>query len=284
MVVSYDLLLELEAVLLRDKFRKRLSVSDVLSYVEFLRERATFVPSEVVERSTDDPVIPDPDDEYLVHLAADAQAERIVSGDKHFRGLPQAEAPSEFIWTLVRIQMEGLSTQIPEFYSAYLSELRSILARPGVFAEAVPDWMRGYKRVVSVGGQDGLVVVHFPIETEVSINRDDGTSLLRFPSTPDADQDVFEFLQLPRESVSVLANFIGGGEDIDIDIEPNVPWGAKGFARPQQRVDMEAAELSWEAPWTRLMAVDFNSLSYFADPEQARAEAREDAEPYLQQE
>lgn len=284
MVVSYDLLLELETVLLRDKFRKRLSVSDVLGYVEFLRERATLVPPRVVERSSDDPAIPDPDDEYLVDLAEDAQADRVVSGDKHFRGLPLAETPSEFIWTLVQIQLEGLSTKIPEFYGAYLSELRDLLERPEVFAEAVPDWMRGYKRVVSVGGQDGLVVVHFPIETEVSVSRDDGTSLLRFPSNPNANDDVFEFLQLPRESVSVLANFIGGGEDIDIDIEPNVPWGAKGFSRPQQRVDTEAAELSWEAPWTRLIAVDFNSLSYFDDPERARAEAREDAEPYLRQE
>jgi predicted nucleic acid-binding protein len=44
MIVSYDLLLELETVLLRDKFRKKLAVADVLSYVEFLRERATVVP------------------------------------------------------------------------------------------------------------------------------------------------------------------------------------------------------------------------------------------------
>ncbi len=41
MVVSYDLLYELEAVLLRDKFRRRLAVSDVLEYVLWIRERST---------------------------------------------------------------------------------------------------------------------------------------------------------------------------------------------------------------------------------------------------
>lgn len=286
MVVSYDLLLELETVLLRDKFRKRLSVSDVLDYVSFLRERATLVPSRGIERSPDDPIVPDPEDEYLVHMADDTQVDRIVSGDKDFRGLPQAETPREFIWTLVRAQMERLFTQIPEFYGAYLSELRSQIERPEVFAEAVPDWMRGYKRVVALAGKDGLVVVHFPIETEVDIHRDDGTSLLRFPSVPDAEADAYEFMQIPQEPVSVLADFIGGGEDINIGIEPDVSWGAKGFARPQQRVDMggELPELSWEAPWTRMIAVDLHSLHYFADPERARAEAREDAAIYLPQE
>lgn len=81
--------------------------------------------------------------------------------------------------------------------------------------------------------------------------------------------------------MSVLSNFIGGGRDIQIGIEPDVPWGAKGFARPQQMLNMEAVEVSWEAPWTRLVAVDLNSLRYFEDPERARAEARADAEPYL---
>lgn len=286
MVVSYDLLLELETVLLRDKFRKRLTVTDVLSYVEYLREHATLVPSRQIERSSDDPAVPDPDDEYLLHLAEDAQADRIVSGDPDFRGLPQADTPHEFIAALLYAQREKLLTQIPEYYRVYFSELRSQLERPDVFTEAVPDWMRGCKRVVAVGGRDGLVVVHFPIEMEISIDRDDGTSLLRFPSEPDADDDTYDFIAFPGEPVSVLANFIGGGEDIEIGIEPDVPWGVKGFSRPQQRVNTggDLAELAWEAPWTRIVAVDFYSLHYFEDPKRARAEAREDVEPYIRQE
>jgi putative PIN family toxin of toxin-antitoxin system len=146
LVVSYDLLLELESVLLRDKFRKRLTVDDVLSYVEYLREHATFVPSRQVERSPGDPMVTDPDDEYLVHLAQDTQADRIVSGDPDFRGLSQADTPREFIDALLYAQQEKLLSQIPEYYRVYYSELRSQLERPEVFAEAVPDWMKGYTR------------------------------------------------------------------------------------------------------------------------------------------
>ena len=284
MVVSYDLLLELETVLLRDKFRKKLAVSDVLDYVQFLRERATLVPSREVRRSPGDPAVPDPDDEYLVHLVDDARADFVVSGDKHFRGLPQAKTPSEFVTALVREQMNRLPPQISEYNRAYLSELRSQLERPEVFSEAVPDWMPGYKRVVSVAGRDGLVVVHFPMETPISMDRDDGTNLLYYSPEANADDDAFEFLQIHEESVSILSNFIGGGTDIEIGIEPDVPWGAKGFARPQQTLDMEAVAVSWEAPWTRLVAVDLNSLRYFEDSERARAEARADAEPYLRRE
>jgi predicted nucleic acid-binding protein len=43
MLVSYDPLYELEAVLLRPRFRRKLTVSDVLEYVSWLRESAMFV-------------------------------------------------------------------------------------------------------------------------------------------------------------------------------------------------------------------------------------------------
>jgi predicted nucleic acid-binding protein len=43
MLVSYDLLYELEAVLLRPRFRRKLTVSDVIEYVSWLRESALFV-------------------------------------------------------------------------------------------------------------------------------------------------------------------------------------------------------------------------------------------------
>jgi putative PIN family toxin of toxin-antitoxin system len=285
MVVSYDLLLELETVLLRDKFRQRLTISDVLAYVGFLGERATLVQSGGPRRPPEavSAAVPDVEDEYLVRLAEDARADRIVSGDKDFRGLPQADTPKQFVEILVKVQIEGLTTRIPDYYRAYFTELRSQLDRPEMFSEGVEGWMRGYKRVVTVAGRDGVVVAHFPIDIPLSIDRDDGTNLLHYPSQANASQDAFEFLQFPSESVSVLANFIGGGTDVEIGIEPDVPWGAKGFARPQQRVDMAAVQVDWEAPWTRLVTVDLNSLAYFSDPERARAEAREDVEPYLRQ-
>lgn len=61
-------------------------------------------------------------------------------------------------------QSQALPGQIEEFYGAYFSELRSGLARPDVFSEAMPEFLRGYKRVLTVGGTDGVVVAHFPVE------------------------------------------------------------------------------------------------------------------------
>jgi len=144
--------------------------------------------------------------------------------------------------------------------------------------------MRGYKRVVTRRVRDGVVVVHFPRELEVTVEGDDGTTLLRFQSEPDAEDDTYEFLTFPKESASALANSIGGRRDIEIDIEPDVAWGVKGYDRPQQMADTsgELAELSWQSSWTRIVAADLYSLIYFSDPESAKEEARRDAEPYIQ--
>lgn len=235
-----------------------------------------------VERSPGDPVVPDPDDEYLVHLAEDARADRIITGDKGFRGLPQADTPREFLDALLGAQLQRLRTQIPEFYGAYFSELRGRLERPDLFAEAVPDRMKGRKRIVSMVGRDGLLVVHTPIEKEIVVTEDaSGRRLAFFPAEPDAEDDRYEFVMVPGEPVSILANFIGGGEEIELDIPSDALWGVKGFSAPQQKVDAESGELAWTAPWSRLVAVDLSHLSYFEDLQRARAEAREEVEPYV---
>ena len=91
MVVSYDLLYELEAVLLRNRFREKLSVSDVLDYVRYLADRGTMAhPPEPHARVAE---IPDPDDHYLVNLAEFAAADRLVSGDPDLG----ATTPREFL-------------------------------------------------------------------------------------------------------------------------------------------------------------------------------------------
>lgn len=98
LVVSYQLLYELEAVLLREKFRSKLSFSEVLEYVVWLRERATLVEEQRIERVTGDP-----DDDYLIALARESGADFLVSGDKrHVLGLrlqapPKIASPREFV-------------------------------------------------------------------------------------------------------------------------------------------------------------------------------------------
>lgn len=70
LVVSYRLLYELEAVLLREKFRSKLSFFEVLEYVVWLRERAILVEEGEIERVTEDP-----GDDYLIALARGSGAE-----------------------------------------------------------------------------------------------------------------------------------------------------------------------------------------------------------------
>ena len=180
-------------------------------------------------------------------------------------------------------QMDRLATQLVEYYDTYFSELRRQLSRPDVFAEAVPAFLRGYKRVISVGAKDGLIVAHFPIELGMTISaKDSGSAVMRFPSLPDAGEDSYEFIWSPNVPVRVLVNDLSGGEDIEMEIPPEeASWGVAVFRTPQQRVDVTTGELTWQAPWTRLAAADFQHLRFWEDTERAKREAWEDVKPYV---
>jgi hypothetical protein len=180
-------------------------------------------------------------------------------------------------------QMDRLTTQIVEYYDTYFSELRRQLSRPDLFAEAVPAFLRGYKRVISVGAKDGLIVAHFPVELGMTLSaKDSGSALMRFPAQPDAGEDSYEFIQIPNVPVRVLVNDLSGGEDIEMELPlEGASWGVAGFNAPPQGVDMTIGELAWQAPWTRLVAADFRYLRWWENTERARREAREDVEPYV---
>ena len=80
MVMSPLLMLELEEVLRREKFRRWLTLEDVEEYLEavaLLSEQEADPPSEGLAA-----VCRDPDDDYLVFLAEQVQATMLVSGDK----------------------------------------------------------------------------------------------------------------------------------------------------------------------------------------------------------
>lgn len=179
-------------------------------------------------------------------------------------------------------QIQALPGQIEEFYDAYFSELRRGLARSDVFVEAVPEFLKGYKRVLAVGCADGVVVAHFPVEWEITVSgKGSGEVLLKFSSEPDAARNAYDFaapFQLPARE---LAESLSGEEDIGLEISPGVPWGVIGFSSPQQKIDAATGELAWKAPWTRLICADSNSLHYWGDPKRAEAEALEDLDPYI---
>ena len=100
LLLSPLLLVELREVLRRDRFRRYVSEAEADAYVELIRTdgvvRADPPPSP-------EPLGADPDDEYLIDLARDAQADALVAGDAHLfelRAVIPAMTPAEFIETL----------------------------------------------------------------------------------------------------------------------------------------------------------------------------------------
>jgi putative PIN family toxin of toxin-antitoxin system len=101
LVVSHRLLYELEAVLLREEFRSKLSFQEILEYVLWLHERGVLADEgdEIPRRSAD------PDDDYLIALALACEADLIVSGDRDLlelegEDLPRIVRPAEFLSSL----------------------------------------------------------------------------------------------------------------------------------------------------------------------------------------
>jgi uncharacterized protein len=88
-IVSPTLLEELEEVLRRPKFRRYLSEAEVQTAVRAVGELA--------EHADDDPAppthTPDPADDYLLALAIKADADLLVSGDRHLTEMVGTEIP-----------------------------------------------------------------------------------------------------------------------------------------------------------------------------------------------
>lgn len=180
-------------------------------------------------------------------------------------------------------QQQRLPAQITEYHDTYFFELRDQLQRPDLFDEAVPNFLKGYKRVVSIGCGDGLVIAHFPMELEITVSKTEGRDIvLRLPSLPDAQEDHYNFVQFPGSSVEEIATLLSGGENIGLEIpSERAFWGVRGFKAPQQKIDTTTGELVWEAPWTRLAAADLYHLRYWENTERARMEVEEDIDPYV---
>ncbi len=89
LIVSRKLLSELRAALLRPKFRKYVTESEVGAYVTLLEYRASMV----ADPEPQPGLTPDPGDDYLIALARAAPAHFLVSGDTHLTGLRRSQPP-----------------------------------------------------------------------------------------------------------------------------------------------------------------------------------------------
>jgi len=88
-VVSPHLLAELLGVLRRERFRRYVTIEEVDDYVAGLASRGEMLadPADIA------PIARDPNDDYLIALARNADADAIVSGDADLLTLEQATPP-----------------------------------------------------------------------------------------------------------------------------------------------------------------------------------------------
>jgi uncharacterized protein len=96
LVVSPMLLGELGRVLSRDKFRSYLSQNEASLAVRSVAELAELIAD---PEPTPTGLCPDPKDDYLVALARHADADYLVTGDRHLDGVtrPPVLRPSRFL-------------------------------------------------------------------------------------------------------------------------------------------------------------------------------------------
>jgi len=85
---------------MRDKFRRYITVSEVIEYVAWVRSRATLGHEGVVI-----PTSPDPDDDYLIALSREATTDYLVTGDAHLLEMewddfPPIVSPKHFLEVL----------------------------------------------------------------------------------------------------------------------------------------------------------------------------------------
>jgi putative PIN family toxin of toxin-antitoxin system len=86
-VVSPQLLAELRRMLLRPKFRDRMTERDVLDYVTLFARRGI----RIEDPPDPERLAPDPNDNYLLALARASGARLVISGDAHLTELAIAD-------------------------------------------------------------------------------------------------------------------------------------------------------------------------------------------------
>jgi putative PIN family toxin of toxin-antitoxin system len=97
LIVSQQLLFELQSVLSREKFRRYFTYEEALEYVLWLREGGALESEGEIR-----PLSHDPDDDYLLALTRSSGADYLVSGDPDLRdlegeNLPEIMSPRRFV-------------------------------------------------------------------------------------------------------------------------------------------------------------------------------------------
>jgi hypothetical protein len=145
--------------------------------------------------------------------------------------------------------LEQLREQITEYYETYYAELRTRLSD---YAFPVPDHLKGYRRIVTELGSDGVVITHWP-----------------------AGQDSFDFHISPERTAKDLAAEQSAGEQV-LDHPPGSDFGFYQIAEPLQLVVDD--RVVWVSEWKRMEIS--SRLDVWQDADLARKAVEEDLLPY----
>lgn len=151
--------------------------------------------------------------------------------------------------------LENLRQQITQYYETYYAELRSSFNDHELISfGTVPEFLKGYRRVITELGRDGVLITHWPSES-----------------------DSFDFHLATDKLAKDLAAEQCGGEQI-IDYPPGSDFGTYTLAEPLKLVVDD--QIVWVAQWKRL---DLSSrLDTWENVDLARSAAREDLLSYAQ--
>jgi hypothetical protein len=149
--------------------------------------------------------------------------------------------------------LEQLREQITEYYETYYAELRTRLSdHTSPLSLSAPDHLKGYRRIVTELGSDGLVITHWS-----------------------AGQDSFDFHIAPERTVRDLVAEQCAGQQV-LDHPPGSDIGFYQIAEPLQLVVDD--QVVWVSEWKRM---DISSrLDVWQDAELARKAVEEDLRPY----
>jgi hypothetical protein len=147
--------------------------------------------------------------------------------------------------------LERLREQITEYYETYYAELRTRLS-DHASPLSVPDHFKGYRRIVTELGKDGLIITHWP-----------------------AGQDSFDFHISPERTAKDLSAEQSAGEPI-LDYPPGSDFGFYQIAEPLQLVVDD--QVVWVSEWQRMEIS--SRLDVWQDANLARKAVEEDLLPY----
>ncbi len=204
------------------------------------------------------------DEEQPADSRSDEEAQdepEITDGHEEEYFAPEVQRPRPAGVKLTKEYMERLREDVIRYFRAYYAELREEIEKRDLDAKLVG--LRGRRRIVFELGNDGALVVHFPIE---------------------GDEDTFEFVYAKDKMVRELADEValksprGVTKRLHFDYSPGEDFGQNTYLGPLEleEKDLHYRTLYYHTNWVQLDYASWVHLDRWRDAERAKEDARAD--------